>query len=335
MRLAFQTLPTRLENDMSQFIKELYSQPQTLRRLITQFQMPAIPMNFDKLIFTGMGSSFCAAHFAANLLLKAGVYALAVEASELLHYQLPLVSEGSLVVVISQSGYSAEIIKLINVLNQPILAVTNNPTSPLALQSDYCIEIVAGKECAASTKTYTNTLAALYLFVQALLGKSSRKLLPTVELIEKHLPLWAKQLQAITAARHSVFIGRGASYASAMMSALIYQEAIKRPAQSFNAGQFRHGPIEALTTDARYFIFEGNPTTAQLNQQLAAMLRQWGQNTITIGHDCADIELPACDEDLLPLLEIIPIQLLIAQTATQANIDVDVFRYGQKIVYME
>jgi glutamine---fructose-6-phosphate transaminase (isomerizing) len=335
MHLALQTLPTRLENDMSQFIKELYSQPLTLQKLIRQFQMPAIAMNFDKLIFTGMGSSFCAAHFAANLMLKDGVYALAVETSELLHYQLPLVNEGSLVVVISQSGYSAEIIKLINVLNQPFLAITNNSESPLAQKSAGCIDIAAGEECAASTKTYSNTLAALYLFAQTLLGKSSQNLLATVELIEKNLVLWAKQVQVITPARHSVFIARGASYASAMMSALIFQEAIKRPAQSFNAGQFRHGPIEALSTDAQYFIFEGNPATAQLNQQLAAMLSEWGQHTVTIGHDCTDIVLPACSDDLLPLLEIIPIQLLIVQMATQANIDVDVFRYGQKVVYTE
>src|SRR6266700_8333968 len=103
---------------------------------------------FKTVVLTGMGSSFHALHPLHLELINHGLTAIMVETSELVHYQSRLFDPKTLIVVVSQSGQSAEAVRLleINRGKSSVIAITNTPDSPLAAQADATILTQAGKE---------------------------------------------------------------------------------------------------------------------------------------------------------------------------------------------
>jgi glutamine---fructose-6-phosphate transaminase (isomerizing) len=322
---------------MSHFLREIYEQPDALRRTIehVSFQLTDIQQftKFRQITFTGMGSSYGAACYGANLFVQHGMRASAIEASELLYYDLPLLDEDTVLVVISQSGRTGEIVRLFDCVQTPMIAITNDPASPLALASDTTLTIQAGTEHCVSSKTYTCTLAALYLLGAALAGdllSAASTLYTLADLMERHLPRWDERLGEISAQR-VVFIGRGPSYTSAVTGALMCQEADKLPAEGISGGQFRHGYIESLSCDTLYVIFAAPGCTQHLNLRLARDIRSIGGRVIVIGNDDCGMSIPAHDEWTAPLLEIVPAQLLAARLSATP----DTYRFGQKVTTQE
>ena len=123
-------------------------------------------------VFTGMGSSLAAARPAAARVAAAGVWANAIEAGELLHYGLDGLPEGSLVVLISQSGRSAETLavgqRLREAGGRPIIAIVNDLASPMAGLADLVLPMNAGYEATVSTKTYISTFVVAHALASRL-----------------------------------------------------------------------------------------------------------------------------------------------------------------------
>jgi len=352
---------------MNNFVAEIYEQPAALQQSIEKFSIASANLasldawaarlqsgELKRVIFTGMGSSFHATWPAMLMLEEHGIYASAIEASELLYYgQL---DSHTLVIAVSQSGYSVEVVKLIKSIRQqtasvPVLAVTNDTSSHLALLSDLVLPIYAGAEQTVSTKTYVNTLAVLDLAARVLSGVAMQPALETmhtlVTYIRSALPEWERQAEIIserlTASRFLVFLGRGPSRASAMTAALITKESAKLPTEGMVAGQFRHGPMEVVSSELAVFIFAHAGRTSALNLNLARDLAQIAGQVYVVGTESliegtSNILLPdqcALDEWLVPLIEIIPIQLIAAKLAPLRGFDVDRFVHGSKITTLE
>jgi glutamine---fructose-6-phosphate transaminase (isomerizing) len=318
-------------------LTEIYAQPDVMRQTIATMT-PEKKAEFRRLIrqrtiITGMGSSYSAAYYAACVL--AGCFSLditAIEASELLDYQRGLLTSASLM-MISQSGRSAEIVNLLMHVRGSLIGLTNHADSPLAQASDLALLTYAGNEYAASTKTYTTALALLL----ALCGMYIDTL---PDIIDHHLPIWDEAV-SVLADRYQnvhriVLIGRGSSYASAMTGALLLQEASKVPAQALSGGGFIHGPIEALDHDTLYLVFAPTGRTQAHSLKLAQKISCLGGKVMLIGGVAVSaVPMPALDEWCESLLNVIPVQLLAVRLGLLHGTQIDVFRYGQKVVEHE
>lgn len=167
-------------------------------------------------------------------------------------YHEPPQFNGALVVGISQSGQSPDIVSVLQEARQqgsPTLAITNAPVSPLAQSADWVIDIRAGVEGAvAATKTYTGELMAIAM-LSALLSDERA----AIESLAQ-VPGWVNQVLersdriAAMAERyrymeHCVVLGRGYNYATAHEWALKMKELIYLIAEPYSSADFQHGPI--------------------------------------------------------------------------------------------
>jgi glucosamine--fructose-6-phosphate aminotransferase (isomerizing) len=345
---------------MPGFNDEINEQPEALRRTLDQLpaQLGALAEwrmrlalgSLKRVIFSGMGASHAASLPAQLRLVRGGVEAFVIESSELLHYQLPLVTPETLLVLISQSGRSVETLRLIDALDEraPIIAITNTPESPLAHHADLALMMRAGGEMTVSSKTYTCTLAMLHIVATALAGGDAdaarRELYPAVNAMERWLPIFREQMTAVIehleGAQTILYLGRGASLASAMCGALITKESCKYPTEAMQAAQFRHGPIEMTDGRIGAFIFLGDEKARPLNTALAQEMIGYGARVVAVGMgaDVAgalNIALPEVPESLLPLLEIVPVHTFAARFAAHQGYIPGAFRYIQKVTTRE
>jgi len=170
-------------------------------------------------------------------------------------YDEPPRLENALVIGISQSGQSPDIVAVLGEAQSqgtPTLAITNDPVSPLAERGDYVIALHAGEERAvAATKTYTAQLAALALLSCALSNDVQRlEALRRVPLAVERV-LGAEDLIANSVERYRymeacVVLGRGYNYATAFEIALKMKELNYLIAESYSSADFMHGPIAVV-----------------------------------------------------------------------------------------
>lgn len=341
------------------FLDEIREQPDALRRVaasapaelgaLTPFAEKLRRGEFQSVIFTGMGSSLTACIPATVLLAQYGIPALTIEASEILAAYQPLLGPKTLVVTVSQSGQSAEVVRMVGELSDkvPLIGITNTPDSPLAKRSAVTLSMHAGPEATVSTKTYTCSLAILHLAALALTGKP---LAPACDAIHASadqlsglLPAFEAQMPDIVrhiAPVHFIeFLGRGASRASALTAALITKETAKMPTEGMAGGQFRHGPWEVLAPDITVCLFCGWKSARALDLALAADILARGGKAFLIGAGAVEgafhTALPALDPFLAPLVEIVPVQIMAGELTRTRGFTPGQFRYSGKITTTE
>jgi glucosamine--fructose-6-phosphate aminotransferase (isomerizing) len=346
------------------YIRDILSQPDALRTALEYFDPQTLaPIaqrfasgGFDRVLLTGMGASLYGAYPAWLALTRAPIPAILVDGSELLHYTPNLLNERTLLWVLSQSGFSAEIVALLNILKEKpagaVLAVTNDPASPLADAADAIVLLRAEPEQSVSTRTYLNTLALAHLAALALLGAPLEpvyaELQQTASGLELYLQEWEQHVQAIGSMvgrpRSLAVLGRGPSLANVHTGALVQMEAAKFPAQAMVAGQFRHGPLEMVGPGDVQVLLAGEDATRPLQQRLFADLR--ALQTTPLWLDCslkmdATIPVEACLPTPkapgagLPLGEMLPLQLLSVYLAQSAGHEPGKFRYISKVTTQE
>jgi glucosamine--fructose-6-phosphate aminotransferase (isomerizing) len=311
---------------------------------------------FDRIILTGMGASYFSLYPTWLYLTGTTLPVLWVDTAELLHYASGQITPKTLVWIVSQSGRSAEIIALLEVLRevQPaaILATINDFASPLAeaLRAfptrSVLMPIDAEPETTVSTRTYMNSLALCQLGARVLFGEdlspSVVALETAMEAMQAYLDDWEAHLEFIGKSlgkpEHLVLIGRGSSIASVYCGAVISGEAGSSPAIGLPAGQFRHGPLEMCAPDLSVILFAGPPQTRHLNQKLANDIAKCGARLFWLGPEIegvAVLPMPLVDGIGLPLAEFLPVQLLSVHLAQQAGLVPGDFKYIGKVTLEE
>ena len=301
----------------------------------------------ERIVLTGMGASLHALHPLALELIRRGMEARIEETAELFHHRRRLLAPGTLVVAVSQSGESAELVRLARLRRNGwrMLAVTNFAGSTLAARADEALVLAAGPEHSVSCKTYVATLAALG-WLGAVLGggRGSRRALREMEDAagpmaaylarwRRHVAALAQQLEGV---RWLALAGRGASLAAAFTGGLITKEAAHFPAEGMSAAAFRHGPLEMTGPDIAVFVFEGAGKTAELNRRLAREVRSGGGRSMLIGPvGRGPGKLPAVSERALPLLEILPVQMATLALAALAGREAGRFERASKVTRTE
>jgi glucosamine--fructose-6-phosphate aminotransferase (isomerizing) len=168
------------------------------------------------------------------------------------YYQQPPTLRNALVVGVSQSGQSPDIVSVVQEGKRQgnlTLAITNEPESPLAQSADFVLDVQAGPELAvAATKTYTTELMGIAMLSAALSGDEARwnELEQVAGWVNEVLGLDESIRQAAQRYRYMqncVVLGRGYNYATAFEWALKLKELTYIEAEPYSSADFRHGPV--------------------------------------------------------------------------------------------
>jgi glucosamine--fructose-6-phosphate aminotransferase (isomerizing) len=348
------------------YLDEIFEQPAALRRCSGEFptgqddglkriRQRIESGGFDKTVLTGMGASL---HGCYPLYLKlskvCSTPVVLWDASELAHFLPQLLTEKTLLIAVSQSGESAELRRIAERKERPglVVSITNGEANTLARWADVPLLTRAGAEAAVSSKTYTAGLAVLRLLGSVLAGEdleaARKEIHDTASELEAFLQGLDEQAERLADRLGIVdflaFVGRGPSLASARAGSLITQEASKLPCAAYSGGGFRHGPLELARPGFRAVIFAGLGGAAALNLQLAGQICEAGGRVLLIssgaGGDAASermaiVQIPAVEPALLPILEIVPVQLLTIPLARAKGYEPAVFERASKITAVE
>lgn len=336
---------------MNSFHTDIHQQPEALRQLAAHYRGPNGALDGiqkpQRVLLTGMGASFHVALWASYLLQLRGVWAIAVEASDLLYFSRILLQGVDKIIFISQSGASAEVVPVIELLpgSVELVGITNDLDSPLAQHGHVILPLVAGNETTVATKTYLNSMACLWLLCQTWyrgrneddyqlllrLADAAERLLNSADGIAAY---WVEQLSQNT---QLYFLGHGPHITTARQAAMILSEWVKRPAIGTSIGAFRHGPIEIAALGTGVVILGASGITDTSIEDLASELRSYGATVISVveGQSIASPRAPKArrdfDEMLSPLLDIIPAQLFSEAMARHLGITPG-FRHIHKVV---
>ncbi len=302
-------------------------------------------LSAKRVILTAMGGSLYALYPLHLSLIESGIPSVWVEAAELLHYQQSLL-DGSLLVIVSQSGRSAEIVQLVEIARgrAPILAVTNDRNSALAEAADPYLFLDAGPEATVSCKTYITTLLQLAWLSAAVAGTEREALAALASapsLAESYLANWRDHVNdagKLMGGIHRVFFaGRGPSIAAAETSGLIVKESTRFCAEGMSTAAFRHGPFETIGETVQVLVFEGLPRTAGLNQRLIDDINSAGGRAALVGNSAGPgfRRIPEAPPAVQPILEILPVEMLTLAIAAQAGIEAGRFTRATKITDVE
>jgi len=294
----------------------------------------------------GMGSSWNAGCAVLNAFQEQGRTAILVDASELLHFGK--VASGAAVIVLSRSGKSAEIVKLIPELrarNCRLIAITNTPGSPLALGADVTVLLDAVFDHQVSVTMYSALALVGCALARLSTGSLDQSIAPelTVALAEstRAFSVWQEKLAKtswLNPASPTYFLGRGSGLASCHEARLLWEEAAKVPASAMPTGGFRHGPQEMIREGVRIAMWIDGQRMRREDLALARDLREYGAVVLLIGQelpeDAADVvlNLPRISPEWQFVLEIIPIQLAAERLSHLNSEDCDAFRLCSYIV---
>jgi glucosamine--fructose-6-phosphate aminotransferase (isomerizing) len=328
-------------------IKEIFEQPDIIRDLLKNEHdrlktiCQKLEGEFDYILIAARGTSDNAARYAQYLLGSFNKIQVALATPSLFTiYKTPPLLNRALVVGISQSGQSPDIVSVLKSAKdqkRPTLCITNDDSSPLANVSDFIISLNTGKEKAvAATKTYTSSLAALALFSSIHAGDLLRlkELLKLPDIISKTINLTQKNIDTVIRYRfmeHCVVIGRGFNYATAFEISLKIKELTRVIAVPYSSADFRHGPIATVNRGFPIVVIAPSGKMLSHIMGFTEKLNALGAELIIIS-DNRDIfkqgsvvfELPKkVPEWLSPITSIIPGQLFARQLAIEKGYDSD------------
>jgi glutamine---fructose-6-phosphate transaminase (isomerizing) len=284
------------------------------------------------LVFTGMGSSYDACYPVVNELASGGISALLVNTAELLHFRRPILNAKTFLTIVSQSGASAEIVKLAAELGTQrarpfLLTITNGLSNPLAKHGDVALDTWAGRETAPSTMTFAASLVQLACVARLLAGTSVETALDrtlaaaedaarAVERLLQDGHVWAEELAGwLGVPGVIVILGRGPGRGAAEMGALLLKES-GIVAESLESAAFRHGPFELAGPGLAAIVLATEPETRSLDLSLSRDLVDAGASVLVVTPDgeAPKGALAAAtghqDRPLLSAVSIVPLQLL-------------------------
>ncbi|WP_370933728.1 SIS domain-containing protein [Amycolatopsis sp. cg13] len=227
-----------------------------------------------------------------------------------------------LFITVSQSGGSPDLIEVTEAARRQgalTVSVTNTPDSPLRAASELGVDIGAGVEKAvAATKTYSATLMALYLFIDAIRGGKGEDAEKIGELAQQTLDGAAEGVQrAVDRYRfvdRVLTTGRGYSYASALEASLKLAETSYLAARAYSGADLLHGPVAAVDGETAVLAATSLGRGGEAMREVLEAVGERGADVLAVGsaaHDVpAALRIPVAPtvEELAPVLEILPIQ---------------------------
>ena len=346
----------------SQLLSEIYEQPEAIRGMLENeaervawISQQLSRNEFSYALIAARGTSDNAARYGQYIFGAINHLSVALAAPSLFtRYHTPPRLEGALVIGISQSGQSPDIVSVLDEARRqaaPTIAITNDLESPLAQAAEYKIGLGVGEEhSVAATKTYTAQLTALAMLALSLVESPIQlgPLQAVPEVLEQALRAEPQAQVAATSlaqADHTVFIGRGYNYSTAHEISLKCKELANMQAEPYSSADFLHGPIAMVEPGFPVCLISMGITFRDELSSLVKNVHQRGAQMITIGDSILDghredmvderdlfIPVPSgLPEWLSPIAAILPGQLLAYHLSKARGFDPDQPRSIHKI----
>ncbi|MHB1908120.1 MAG: glutamine--fructose-6-phosphate transaminase (isomerizing) [Nitrososphaerales archaeon] len=322
-------------------LKEIHDQPVSLRQSLAQSEeevreFAEVLKKAKNLFITGCGTSFHASLIlkyvlAKNLRIRADVFL-----SSEIDQQKDLIDKDSVLLAISQSGETADVLNAVLEAKQrgaKILSIVNVTGSSLARESTKTLYTHCGPEVGvAATKSFTSQLSLMYLVAIAAAKASPKDLLGLQNKIRDALVV-EEDVRAISEkfveANDFYFIGRGDHFPIAMEGALKLKELSYVHAEGMAAGELKHGTLALIEQGTPVVLL--NPPDETFAQTINSALELKARGAKIIGvstkrHECYDefIKIPELDSSYLyPIIEVVPLQMLAYFTAVARKLDPD------------
>jgi glutamine---fructose-6-phosphate transaminase (isomerizing) len=342
---------------MTHFLQDILRQPDELCSVIELLQgkgssalsgAASSVQGARHVYLTGIGASYNAGLGAASHFHSAGHPVYLIDAAELLH--TASIPAGSVLIVLSRSGRSIEIVKLLEkarAARATIIGITNFPDGALALEANIPIVLPVKPDHGISANTYVSLAAGAAAIAGTMAGTFgdhlAATLLAAITATAEKIPDWQRQLaQAawLQPGASYCFLARGASLASSYAAQLLWEEGVKVPAIAMGTDSFRHGPQEIVTAGMRFAIWI-DERMRDADLAVARDLRRLGASVLLIGiglpADAGDLvmALPPCPSGWQFLTDIIPAQLAAERLAHLSGVDCDSFRFASYVVQGE
>jgi len=355
-------------------LKEIYEQPRaaldTLEGRIVNERVPAaifgpgaeaIFAGVDNVKILACGTSYHAGLVAKYWMESFGI-ACDVEIASEFRYRKPVVPDRNLLVAISQSGETVDILAAVAAAKErgygPLLALCNVAESALVRAAELTFLTRAGCEIGvASTKAFSTQLIGLYLLTMSLaairghdptqLRQALHALAGLPAQIEQALAL-ESQIQAIAetfvSREHALFLGRGSHFPIALEGALKLKEISYIHAEAYPAGELKHGPLALVDEKMPVIAVAPNNSLLEKLKSNIQEVRARGGRMLVFADQAAGIQqndamtvvsVAAVDELLSPIVYAIPLQLLAYHVALIKGTDVDKPRNLAKSVTVE
>lgn len=326
---------------------EMAEQPAMLRRILDRgaprirevaAEIAARKPRF--VLLTARGTSDNAALYAKYLLeIRLGLPCGLASMSTTTAYGAKPDLRDVLVITVSQSGGSPDLVTSTRAAREAgavTLAVTNNPDSALAAVSEYHIDILAGPEKALpATKTYTASLLSLYLFVEGLAGADGTEAAASLPDLAGAILGRRAEVKALASryrfAERMVITSRGYGYPTAKEAALKLMETSYIPALSYSGADLLHGPLAMVDNISPVIAVVTDGRGGEALQPVLDRLRGRGADLFVVGPKVqveaasAGFSLPTSGvpEELQPILEILPLQMLAYEVTIARGQDPD------------
>lgn len=356
-------------------LKEIHEQPKAIKDTISSrvsiengvffddFKLSKQDLdNVDRVFIVACGTAYHAGLMGKTLIERMAKIPVEVDIASEFRYRNPLVTEKSLVIIVSQSGETADTLAALrdcNRIGARTLAITNVVGSTISREANDVIYTMAGPEIAvASTKAYTTQVVVMHLLalyfgkikgileetkekeiVKALLILPDRieKLLEEKENIEDIARLLAKEEDLF-------FLGRGMDYALALEGSLKLKEISYIHCEAYAGGELKHGTIALIEPGTKVIglFTQGDLKDKMVSNMVEVKAR--GANIIGLGYHGEELDksvfdyeirIPQISDIVAPVLAVVALQLLAYYTAKEKGCDIDKPRNLAKSVTVE
>jgi len=336
---------------------DILSNPSNLRTIISRHtsgdptslkQAAALIRKAGRVVFAGVGSGMNACIPAVYYLMGRGFPAEYLDATEAA-YGLFAGLKDCAIVLNTRSGETAEVIRLgerAKAAGIPVITVTNEPDSTAGRLADVCLPNHSRWDELVVISAYIGMVSAELVLASMVTGQPDTMLLDLQDtayamdsVLKQAIEMRQDMLALLRHASPIYLLGRGPAQASAHGGALVIQETSRRSCLAMATGLFRQGPIEAVNPDFRAIVFEGCDETSALSFRLCQELLDNQAGLVWVGRSilpgALNFPLPDLPAHVLPLLEILPCQVLAYDLALDSGIQPGTVRHIQRVITTE
>ena len=357
-------------------LKEIFEQPQVFQKTIAgrihegrvqfdEFRLTAEEVQrWKKIYIVACGTAYHAGLVGKQIIEKLARIPVEVEIASEFRYRDPMLDEDTLVIVISQSGETADTVAALREAKSKgckVMAITNVVGSAIARESDYVVYIWAGPEISvASTKAYTTMLIAeyllgVYLAQQKGVGDAAQlaaileglQQLPEATakmLTDEYLQQIQQAAEGYKAVNDIFFIGRGLDWAIALEGSLKLKEISYIHAEAYAAGELKHGTLALVTEETPVIAIcvqesTYDKTASNIKEvkareaKVLAIINEGDEQTQKFVDQV--LAIPKINNFIAPVLAVIPLQLISYYTAKVRGCNIDQPRNLAKSVTVE
>jgi glucosamine--fructose-6-phosphate aminotransferase (isomerizing) len=356
-------------------LKEIFEQPRTLDdvmrgRLLEEegsARLGGITISdrdlgtVKRIVITACGTSWHSALIGEYMLEELARIPTKVEYASEFRYKNPVIDRNTLVIAISQSGETADTLAALREARRRgarVMGIVNVVGSTIARETDFGMYLHAGPEIGvASTKAFTSQVAALALFSLYLARRRDLSILEGRKMVKalRDLPTQVARIlrgndeiralaEQYREAPNFLYLGRGYQFPVALEGALKMKEVSYIHAEGYPAAEMKHGPIALIDEHMPVvFLAPKDPVYSKVISNIEEVKARAGQVIAVVNNGAAELQgrvdhflsVPETHPALLPILTVVPLQLLAYHMAVLRGCDVDQPRNLAKSVTVE